>query len=146
MTATSIRFLTFREARRWCMAKPQGLSIQGPTPPERKWTLYLADWQKSGLQGSEFCRKRRLSYAAFRFWKKEIVVRERRRKGQVAHEDPKPARKPMYRQAFIPVRVAPAPTAGQKPVEVLVAGRVVRVPPDFNPEALRRLLGVLESP
>jgi hypothetical protein len=61
------------------------LSIHGPTVPERQWTKILADWSRTNLEGAAFCRKRGLSYAAFRFWKKEIPDRERRRKKMNDH-------------------------------------------------------------
>lgn len=55
------------------------LSIHGPTIPERKWIRLLNAWQRSGLQGSEWCRDRGVKVSAFRFWKKEIPDRARRR-------------------------------------------------------------------
>jgi len=62
-------------------AKPKAtLSIHGPTVPERQWIKILEDWRLSGVQGSQFCRRRRNSYGAFHFWKKELPDRERRRR------------------------------------------------------------------
>lgn len=113
------------------------LSIHGPTAPERQWIRILSEWHRSDLEGAAFCRKRGLSYSAFRFWKKEIPDRERRRKAKNG------ASKAPVR--LLPVRVRPTPSASAQPLEVLVAGQVIRVVPDFDPETFRRIVHVLEG-
>src|SRR5579872_7295322 len=60
-----------RATRQW--------AADDPTPPERKWIRLLEEWQRTGLQGSKWCRRRGLKESAFRFWKKEIALRARRR-------------------------------------------------------------------
>ena len=70
------------------------LSIHGPTPAERKWTRIVEKWSQSGLPGTEFCRKRGHSIAAFTFWKKEIRVRQGRRKSQ--EEKPSQKKRPPW--------------------------------------------------
>ena len=49
------------------------LTANGPTPPERKCIRLPEEWQKSGLQGYEWCRRRGLKESAFRFWK--VILR-----------------------------------------------------------------------
>jgi hypothetical protein len=123
-------------------------SLRGPTTPELKWSEHLAQWRRSGLEGSEFCRRQSLSYASFRFWKKEILLRERRRAalagGKKIPIGKNSHRKSPSHQAFIPVRVKPAPPPASGSFEVLVGSRVVRVPPDFDPDAFQKLMAALE--
>jgi hypothetical protein len=109
-----------------------------PTAAEKSWIPILADWKKSGLGIREFCRRRRLRESAFWFWKKELPDREGRRR---EHRRPKPAG-PALR--ILPVRVVNEPPS-QAPLEVLVGGRAVRIPGDFDPALLRKVLSVLEG-
>src|SRR5258708_165151 len=108
MTVTSTPPAALVGRRRWPMNEPKPspkrpLSIHGPTVPERQWIKILAEWRRSGVQGSQFCRRRRLSYGAFRFWKKELPDRERRRQ---EHRRAAPT-KPSFR--ILPVRVVEKP-------------------------------------
>jgi transposase-like protein len=55
-------------------------------------------------------------------------------------------RRKLTKQAFVEIERAPVRTEGAGVLEVVVAtGRVVRVPPDFDADALQRLLAVLEA-
>jgi hypothetical protein len=44
------------------------VSIRGPTARERQGIRLLAEWRRSRLEGSVFCRIPELPYSAFRFW------------------------------------------------------------------------------
>jgi hypothetical protein len=114
------------------------LSIHGPTVPERQWIKIMADWRRCGVQGSQFCRRRRLAYSAFRFWKKELPDRERRRRERRGAPE-----KASFR--IIPVRVVEK-SPPVVPLEVLSGGRTLRIPGDFDPTLLRKVLSVLEGP
>jgi hypothetical protein len=115
------------------------LSIHGPTIPERKWIRLLREWQRSGLQGSEWCRHRGLKESAFRFWKKEIPDRARRRqkKGRTG----KPPNGRLLR-ARVVENQNPSAFA---PLDVLLGpAREVRITGDFDPALLRKVVQVLE--
>ena len=111
----------------------------GPTQTERSWIPILADWKKSGLGIREFCRRRRVRESAFWFWKKELPERLRRRQ---EHRRAAPA-KPSFR--ILPVRVVEK-SPPVVPLEVLSGGRTLRIPGDFDPALLRKVLAVLEGP
>jgi hypothetical protein len=110
----------------------------GPTAAEKSWIPILAQWKKSNLGPREFCRKRRLRESAFWFWKREIPDRERRRREL---RQVKPAASALR---ILPVRVVREP-ASRAPLEVLTGGRTVRIPGDFDPGVLRKVLDVLEG-
>lgn len=127
--------------------KPKrALSIHGPTPAEKKWIRWLERWRGSALDGSAFCRQRGLPLSSFRFWKKEIPMRERRRQAKRAEsEASRAARKAMR---LVPVRVVrpepilPAPG----PMEIVLrGGRSLRIGGDFDSALLEKLVTALEA-
>ena len=89
----------------------------------------MARWKLSGLKVGVFCEREGVTATAFAHWRKEIRNRDARRAE---------AAEPL----FVPVRVAPAPV----PLEVgLTGGRVIRVPPAFDPAHLRAVVAALED-
>lgn len=96
---------------------------------ERLWRKRLASWKASGLRVREFCEREGVTPTAFAHWRKEIAARD----------SPAAAVTP-----FVPVYVTPA--AAAVPLEVaLDNGRVVRVPPGFEPAHLRAVVAALEG-
>ena|SRR5579872_22455 len=113
-------------------------AADGPTPPERKWIRLLEDWQKTGLQGSEWCRRRGLKESAFRFWKKEIALRARTRQGRHS-QHPSSVR-------LLPARVVEvAKPVAIVPLEVILGRRSVRVAGEFDASILRKVVQALEA-
>ena len=97
---------------------------------ERLWRKRLARWKASGLKVREFCDREGVTPSALAHWRKEIAARDARRA-----EAAEPA--------FVPVHVTPDPV----PLDVtLPSGRVVRVPPGFDPTHLRAVVTALEEP
>ena len=89
----------------------------------------MARWKASGLKVSAFCEQEGVTPTALAHWRKEIAARDARRAE---------AAEPL----FVPVRVAPAPV----PLEVgLSGGRVIRVPPVFDPAHLLAVVAALEG-
>jgi hypothetical protein len=108
---------------------------------ETHWRRLIERWKASGLTKTAFCQREGHSAAALHWWIGELARRDRRRPRRPTVPKPVTARRP----SFVPVRVlAPTSTAPQ-PIEVLVAGQVVRVVPDFDPETFRRIIQVLEG-
>jgi hypothetical protein len=96
---------------------------------ERLWRQRLARWKVSGLKVSAFCEREEVTPTAFAHWRREIAARDARRPV---------AAKPL----FVPIHVAPTPVH----LEVaLPTGRVVRVPPGFEPAHLRAVVAALEG-
>lgn len=94
---------------------------------ERLWRMRLASWKASGLKVREFCDREGVTPTAFAHWRKEIAARD-------SHAVP----------AFVPVHITP--TAVVVPLEVALAGgRVVRVPPGFDPAHLWAVVAALEG-
>jgi hypothetical protein len=86
-------------------------------------------WKASGLKVREFCEREGVTPTTFAHWRKEIAARDARR---TTTTDP----------LFVPVRVA----AVLAPLEVaLPGGRVVRVPPAFDPAHLQAVVTALEG-
>ena len=95
---------------------------------ERLWRKRLSWWKASGLKVSEFCKRKGVTPTAFAHWRKEIAARD-------ARAAPGPP-------LFVPVHVSEVPA-----IEVaLSGGRVVRVPPGFDPAHLRDVVVALEGP
>jgi transposase len=96
---------------------------------ERVWRKRLLRWRASGLKVSDFCEREGVTPTAFAHWRKEIAARDARR-AEIAEPQ------------FVAVRLPSAP----EPVEVaLPGGRVVRVPPGFDPAHLLAVVAALEG-
>ena len=96
---------------------------------EQQWRRRIQQWQQSGSSVSAFCRQNDLTPASFYAWRRLIQQRD-------AAAGP-----------FVAVQVIgdDEPSA-QRPFEVVLpGGRTLRVPPRFDPAALRLLLGVLQE-
>jgi len=134
------------------------------TERARYWADQLAGWERSGLSQAEFCRQQGLKGGAFAWWKRQL---------QKAGGKPlRPARarvkgkQPKRREPSVDARTGPVPTrrgrpakASQRFVEVrltgmssasayevmLAQGRSIRVPSQFDPQILSRLITAVES-
>lgn len=123
------------------MTTPKPKPAAGPDAPtaaEKSWVPILADWKKSGLGPREFCRRHRLRESAFWYWKQEIPERECRRQERRQAGSPKPALR------ILPVRVVKDPVS-RVPLEILSGCHTIRIPGDFDPAILRKVLGALEG-
>jgi len=116
-------------------------SKDGLTPAERKWRPIVVEWRRSGEPISSFCRGRGLSLPAFKFWKKELLLRNERRAAKRGRSGGSPPRIRM-----LPVRVLePSPTTSA-PVEIVLRdGRILRVTGDFAPSLLQKVVLTLEE-
>ena len=107
---------------------------------EAFWRRAVAEQQESGLRVRQFCRRKKIAEASFYGWKRELALRDREGKGPgQAGSAAGPE------EAFVPLRVTPAPllVAG---LELLhPSGHVIRIPAGFDDETLRRVLSILES-
>jgi hypothetical protein len=123
---------------------------------ETHWRKVLAEWSKTGLTQTAFCRERGLSLSAFGWWKGELARRD-------AERGPKQRAKSHARGSrgkttgFLPVRVMGSREPGGAGERVgigdgciglevvLVNGRRVRVGSDVDDELLAKVVRVLEG-
>lgn len=131
------------------------------TPPEivlglsnrvvvTSWWSHFQSWRTSGLSAKEFCQREDIPYRAFGRWKRKFLkaLPDRAAYAPTVPDDA---------ISMIPVRVIesetqPAafaePSAVQEPASfeiVLPSELRLRVPPDFDPDSLRRLIQTLED-
>jgi hypothetical protein len=110
---------------------------------ERSWRLRIQKQVRSGLSVREFCRREGLKDWTFRWWRQELI---RRDKAPALTGRNEPIGAP---PVFLPVRVIdPEATAFRSapPIEILMpTGPTVRVACGFDPGTLRSVLAVLEG-
>lgn len=117
----------------------------------------VAQFHRSGLTQTDFCRTRHLSINSFRQWlyrlRHSTPAADRRRTRISISTKPAPARP--ENPAFLPVHIRPEhfATADSRndvvaalPLEVILShDRRIRIPVGFDPTTLRQLLEVLEE-
>jgi transposase len=104
---------------------------------EQHWRQLLERWQRSGLSVRAFCRRHRLAEPTFYAWRRTL-----QQGGYLAPDAQAPD--PV---TFFPVHIQHDAIDPRPAVElVLAGGRCLRIPPGFDPAALRALLAVLEGP
>jgi hypothetical protein len=106
---------------------------------EQFWRGVLRQWEGSKQTVRVFCVEQGLSEPGFYAWRRTIARRD-----QHSLARPIPATPTDELPAFVPLTVT---AAMPSPMLEVVVGprRVVRVPHDFDPAALRRLLAILEE-
>jgi hypothetical protein len=123
-----------------------------PALKQQKYTKsqiqdYLRDQQASNLTLPKYCKKHDLPYDRFVYWRRKLQGPVRPRCLQsVRPADFVPVevkREAERAEARSSLRVAPAATSSME--LVLRGGHTIRVPVDFDAEALRRLVGVMEG-
>lgn len=107
------------------------------TERARHWSDLVAAWGQSGLSQAEFCRRRGVNGGTFAWWKRQLPKRSgdqpgrRGRAGKAAG-------------GFVEVRLANSSLLSGYEV-VLPRGRSIRVPSQFDPQILSRLITTVES-
>jgi hypothetical protein len=99
------------------------------------WQEHILQWSESGLSQAEYCRRNKLSAAAFNWWKGQL-----RRKS-------KAQKNPSTSMQFVEVHgVPPAGVRSGETYEVVLSrGRAIRVDRDFDSDVLKRLIAAVES-
>jgi len=110
---------------------------------ERSWRRKIREQKQSGLSVRDFCRRAGLKDWTFRWWRQELIRRDR--EPAITPQDESAGATP----AFLPVRVVDLEAVATRPVPaieiVLPAGPTVRVPHGFDPRTLGEVLAVLEG-
>ena len=104
------------------------------------WERLMAEFDASGLSRAEFCRQRNLNYTTMSKW---IT---RRTKAVLAGNHRSRHRKDCASEASPFVEVSIASEARPAAYEVVLrTGRSIRVPADFDADAVTRLILAVES-
>lgn len=124
------------------VVRPKGRSKASPS----EWAERVAQWRGSGLSQSEFCRRQGLALTTFNR-KAAALLGGPVRPGVAAEPSEEPPHWLEVRMGVQrPGRVGESPGSLGEGFEVaLEGGWRVRLGPQFDPEGLRRLIGVLES-
>jgi hypothetical protein len=93
------------------------------------WRRVVAAWERSGLSQAAFCRRRKLNYAAFGYWRRRLGA------DRTGGEPAAPR--------FVEVTL-PRGDVGTYEL-TLRCGRTVRVPVGFSADDLTRLITAVES-
>lgn len=98
-----------------------------------RWRPIIADWRRSGLSVTAFCRSRNLNKAGFHRWRNILDELDRSAATPPPSDEPKPS------PSFVPLRVIPDPV-----VEVVLpSGLQLRVPLSADARQLARLVHAL---
>jgi len=122
-----------------------------PSIKEQHWRDVIQQWQVSGQTVRVFCAEHHLSEPSFYSWRRSITLRDQPQQANGACTEPTSHDEPADLPAFVPVRVVPSaisvtpPSAATGLELVIGSSRVVRVPPRFDADTLRRLLTILEE-
>ena len=122
-----------------------------PSAREQHWRDLIQRWHVSGQTVRVFCAEHHLSEPSFYSWRRAITLRDQPQQTNGACTQPTPRDEPAVLPAFVPVRVVPSaisvtpPSAAVGLELVIGSSRVVRVPPHFDADTLRRLLTILEE-
>ena len=115
---------------------------------ERVWRQIFRDQGISGLTHVAFCHKYSIPRHRYFWWKREIKKRRRRGKAEASSRTPRKAKSKPARNGLVPVCVVESRSsaeAGSSFEIVLRNGRVLRIPQQFDREALSSLLSLLEN-
>jgi hypothetical protein len=105
------------------------------------WRQVFAEWERGGLSQAEFCRRRGLAAVTFAWWKRRLRQRDESGGGP---RRPAEYVKRGQRADFVEVALPTQAAFGRFAYELaLPGGACLRVPGDFDPEQVARLLQVL---
>ena len=103
---------------------------------EAYWRRQFSEHRSSGKFIGEFCRRRRIPLHQFHWWKRRLSLLDNQDGEGQAENEP----------GFVPVRL-PAFSFSVGLIEVVHPnGCVIRIPPRFDTDALRRVLDTLGAP
>ena len=99
---------------------------------EQFWREQFRAQQASGQGVREFCQGAGLSAPSFYWWRREVRIRDARRRGT-------------NRPQFVSVRMTPRPARDTSIEVVLAGGCLVRVGSGFDADHLRAVVAALEA-
>ena len=121
------------------------------TERAKYWATQLAAWERSGLTQAEYCRRRGIKAVNLAWWKRQLLGPGRGRPTRPADRPKRSAKasKQRGRPAKLSAPFVELPLANAFPAPtyelLLVGGRAIRVPSQFDPQVLSRLISAVES-
>ncbi|MHC4169603.1 MAG: IS66 family insertion sequence element accessory protein TnpA [Planctomycetota bacterium] len=109
------------------------------------WQKHISQWSGTGLTQAEYCRRNKLSAAAFHWWKGHLRKKAEVQKGlSTKRQQPNG---PANTMQFVEVHgVRPTHAGRGETYEVVLSrSRAIRVGRDFDSDVLKRLIVVVES-
>ena len=99
------------------------------------WQEHISQWSESDLTQAEYCRRNKLSAAAFHWWKRHL------------RKKPKTQKDSSTSMQFVEVHGVPPAHVGRGETYevVLFQGWAIRVGSDFDSDVLKRLIAAVES-
>ena len=110
-----------------------------PRTSAEEWQKRVERWRDSGLAAEQFAAELGINAGTLKFWGYKLNKAKREGAGVVASAN---KRRPERVPSFVEVRTTTSPPAFELE---LGDGRRLRVPSDFDADALGRLLSVLEQ-
>lgn len=111
------------------------------TDRARHWQSLVREQERSGLTQAGFCRQRQINPGTFAWWRRKLRAAAMAEPASGNRPGPRSSKKDPLR--FMEVEVV---GSGRKRYEIeLSGGRILRVPTDFDPERVTRLIQAVES-
>ena len=113
------------------------------TERAKHWQSLVRAQERSGLTQAAFCRRRRVNPGTFAWWRRGLRVESGAEPASVARRSSRGVTSRTDPLRFMEVEVVgPGP---ERYEIVLPGGRVLRVPADFDPANVARLIRAVES-
>ena len=138
------------------MAKKQAVKVGPQGNPkarreqEKGWRKLLLEQSRSSLNQSEFCRRLSIPSHRFSWWKREIAIRDGKRPRAEKKKRPD-SRRAGEKTSLVPVRIGTASGFAREfspdsRFEIILKNKwTLRIPREFDGEALLRLIRLLEE-
>ena len=107
-----------------------------PKTSAEEWQKRLERWRESGLTAEQFASELGINAGTLKFWRYKVNKAVR-----VTAQERRPVKPAAVTSAFVEVRAAPSDARFEID---LANGRRLRVPSAFDPNALERLIAILE--
>ena len=134
------------------------------TERAKYWATQVAAWERSGMTQAEYCRRRRIKAGSFAWWTRQLLgpargrptrpadrpkqsAKASKQRGGLTKPPERAKRRAQSAKLSAPFVELPLVTAFPAPTYdlVLVGGRTIRIPWQFDPQVLSRLISVVES-
>ena len=117
------------------------MGTRGPRRSAQDWRGLIEEWQASGIDLVEFCRERRITPSALRWWRWRLGIPP----GQAPIRSVGVARRATRKgNEWIRLEIE-SPSSSYEAFELRwPSGRVLAIPRNFDAEALCRLLAVVD--
>ena len=108
------------------------------------WLNHIRQWAQMNITQAKYCRDHHLSGPAFSWWRRQLI-----KKGWILPEDHTTKRSTTLTEPFLEISsLNEAPHRNIKGIYEIVFPnqRCLRLPYDFDPQAVATLISVLEQP